>query len=77
MPTLTIGTRTYTVSRERVIRAAERLRKLGEARRAHSIDKAKTQLARTASAAGGAAKSAANAAKQAAAVLLSQGVTEI
>jgi len=74
MPTLTIGKRTYTVSRERVIRAAERLHKLSEARRASGIEKAKTQLAR---AAAGSGDSADNAAKQAAAVLLSQGVTEI
>jgi hypothetical protein len=76
MPTLTIGTRTYTVSRERVVRAAERLRKLGEVRRAQSIDKAKTQLARAA-AAGSSENSSGNAAKQAAAMLLSQGITEI
>jgi CO/xanthine dehydrogenase Mo-binding subunit len=74
MPTLTIGTRTYTVSHERVIRAAERLRKLSEARRAHSVDKAKTQLARAAASSD---SSSGNAAKQAAAVLLSQGVSEI
>jgi hypothetical protein len=74
MPTLTIGTRTYTVSQERVIRAAERLHKFDEARRVHSIDRAKTQLSR---AAGASENSSADAAKQAAAILLSQGITEI
>jgi hypothetical protein len=75
MPTLTIGTRTYNASNARVVRAAERMFKISPERRAHRLAQAKSALAR----AGGAKGSTEDlpATKAAAAIILSQGVTEI
>jgi len=75
MPTLTIGTRTYTCSTARVVRQADRMFKLSPDRRAHRLARAKSALAR----AGGAKGSTQDqpATKAVAAIILSQGVTEI
>jgi hypothetical protein len=75
MPTLTIGKRTYEVSEPRVTRQANRMFKMSPERRNHRVDMAKTQLARLAQESQ--APSIAAAEKQAAAILLSQGVAEI
>ena len=75
MPTLTIGMRTYKASTARVVREADRMFKFSPDRRAHRLAQAKSALAR----AGGAKGSTDDqpAAKAAAAIILSQGVTEI
>jgi hypothetical protein len=75
MPTLTIGTRTYTASNARVVREADRMFKLSPERRVHRLTRAKSALAR----AGGAKGSTEDmpATKAAVAIILSQGVTEI
>ena len=75
MPTLILGTRTYEVSEHRVRRQSERMFKMSAERRNHRLDRAKTQLARSAREAD--SEGAAAAAKEAAAILLSQGVKEI
>jgi hypothetical protein len=75
MPTLTIGTRTYSASNARVVREADRMFKLSPERRVHRLAHAKSALAR----AGGAKGSTKDmpATKAAVAIILSQGVTEI
>jgi hypothetical protein len=75
MPILTLGTRSYDVSEDRVRRQAERMFKMNAERRNHRLDRAKTQLARSARETD--SEGAAAAAKEAAAVLLSQGIGEI
>jgi hypothetical protein len=75
MPTLTIGTRTYTVSNARVVREAERMFKLTPERRVHRVAGAKSSLARAAGAEGNTEELPAT--KAAAAIILSQGVSEI
>jgi hypothetical protein len=75
MPTLTVGKRSYEVSDPRVTRQAERMFKMSPERRQHRIDGAKTQLVRSAK--GSQSEGLLGAEKQAAAILLSQGVTEI
>jgi hypothetical protein len=75
MPTLTLGTRAYQVSEHRVRRQSERMFKMSAERRNHRLDRAKTQLARSARDAD--SDGAAAAAKEAAAILLSQGIKEI
>ncbi len=71
MPTLTIGTRTYTVSNARVVREADRMFKLSPERRVHRLAHAKSALARAAD------TEDQSATKAAVAIILSQGVTEI
>jgi hypothetical protein len=75
MPTLTIGTRTYSASNARVVREADRMFKLSPERRVHRLANAKSALAR----AGGVKGSTEDlpATKAAVAIILSQGVTEI
>ena len=75
MSTLIVGTRTYEVSEHRVRRQAERMFKMTPDRRSHRLDGAKTRLARAARDEDSAGTTAA--AKQAAAILLSQGIREI
>ncbi len=75
MPTLTVGTRSYTVSEPRVTRQAVRMFKMSPERRDHRVDAAKTQLARSAQ--GSQSEGVVAAEKQAAAILLSQGVKDI
>jgi hypothetical protein len=75
MPVLSIGTRTYEVSRSHVARLADRWFKMSPERRDHRVEAAKTQLAKTAR--DKETPHAAKAANHAAAVLLSQGISEI
>ena len=75
MPTLSVGTRSYEMSEHRVRRQSERMFKMSAEQRNHRLDRAKTQLARSARDAD--SDGAAAAAKQAAAILLSQGINEI
>ena len=75
MPTLTVGKRSYEVSDPRVTRQAERMFKMSPERRQHRVEGAKTQLARAAK--GSKSDGVVAAEKQAAPILLSQGVTEI
>ena len=75
MPTLTVGKRSYEVSEHRVTRQSERMFKMSAERRNQRLDRAKTQLVRSARDAE--SDGAAAAAKEAAAIILSQGVKEI
>ena len=75
MLTLTVGTRSYQVSDPRVTRQAVRMFKMSPERRDHRVEAAKTQLARSARRSQSEGVVAAE--KQAAAILLSQGVKEI
>jgi hypothetical protein len=77
MSTLKIGTRTFEASNARVVREAERMFKLSPARRAHRLEKAKTDLARATDAKGGRSMEVLPATKRAVAIILSQGVNEI
>jgi hypothetical protein len=77
MPMLKIGTRSFAVDDAAVAREADRMFKLSVERRSHRFERAKTQLAR----AGGTKEiergEPGGAVKQAVAIILSQGVTEI
>jgi hypothetical protein len=74
MPTLTIGTRAFEVSETMVRREAVRMfRRMSPPRRAARIETAKTRLRRAVEAKG----ESSPAARRAAAVIVSQGVTEI
>jgi hypothetical protein len=75
MPTLTLGTRSYEVSVPRVTRQAVRMFKMSPERRKQRVEGAKAQLVR--SARGSQSAGALAAAKDAAAILLSQGIKEI
>jgi hypothetical protein len=75
MPTLTIGTRSYTVSDPRVTRQAVRMFKMSPEQRNHRVAAAKTQLVRSAQGSQSAGLLAAE--KEAASILLSQGISEI
>jgi hypothetical protein len=75
MPTLTLGKRSYDASENRVMRQAVRMFKMSPERRQHRVDRAKTLLARSARETEVAG--ATSAGKQAAAILLSQGVEKI
>lgn len=77
MPSLKIGTRTFDASNARVVRQADRMFKLSPERRAHRLEKAKTELARAADAKGGKDMEGRAAVKRAVAIILSQGVNEI
>ncbi len=76
MPELKIGTRTLTASNARVVRQAERMWKLSPERRAHRLEKAKTDLANAGSKKGGDI-AALPTTKRAVAIILSQGISEI
>lgn len=75
MATLTVGTRSYEVREHRVRRQSERMFTMSAERRTHRLNRAKIQLAR--SAGDGHSPGATAAAKNAAAILLSQGIKEI
>jgi hypothetical protein len=75
--TLRIGTRAFAVSAARVAREADRMLKLPAAQRAHRLDGAKTRLARAGGAEGIEGREEDGAVQRAAAIILSQGVTEI
>jgi len=75
MSVLTVGTRSYQVNEHRVRRQAERMFKMTAEQRAHRLDSAKNRLARSARDKDSAGATAA--AKEAAAILLSQGIKEI
>ena len=75
MATLTVGKRSYEVSEHRVTRQSERMFKMSADQKDQRLDRAKTQLARSARDAD--SDGAAAAAKEAAAILLSQGIKEI
>jgi hypothetical protein len=91
MPTLKTANGTIEVGNGRIVRQAERMGKLSEPRRAHRLEKAKALLAKTMEAGAGAkpgkggkgkkteaaAKGFSPAAKQAAAILLGQGIAEL
>ena len=76
MPTLKIGTRTFEASNGRVVRQAERMFKLSSERRAHRLEKAKTDLASAGSKKGD-DMAGRPATKRAVAIILSQGISEI
>ncbi len=76
MPTLKIGTRNFEASNARVVRQAERMWKLSPERRAHRLEKAKTDLANAGDRKGGDI-AAAPATRRAVAIILSQGISEI
>lgn len=67
MPTLKIGTQIFEASNGRVVREADRMFKLSPERRAHRLEKAKTELARAADAKGSKNMEALPATKRAAA----------
>jgi hypothetical protein len=75
--TLRIGTRAFAVSAARVAHEADRMFKLPAAQRAHRLDGAKTRLARAGGAEGIEGREEGGAVQRAAAIILSQGVTEI
>ncbi len=75
MPALTVGTRSYAASASRIARQAVRMFKMSPERRKHRIEAAKTQLVRSAQGSQSAGTLAAE--KEAAAILLSQGIQEI
>jgi hypothetical protein len=77
MITLKIGTRTFEVSRSHVAREAERMFKLSPVRRAHPLARAKTQLARAGGPKGIEGLERGGVARNAVAIILSQGITEI
>jgi hypothetical protein len=77
MLTLKIGTRSFKVSPSHVTREAERMFKLSSARRADRLERAKSQLARTGGAKGIEGLERGGAARNAVAIILSQGITEI
>jgi hypothetical protein len=75
MPTLRIGTRCFHADERRVAREAERMFRMSAAQRRHRVETAKTRLARAFDAGRDAADDAV--AGHVAAVLLSQGISEI
>jgi hypothetical protein len=77
MPMLKIGTRSFEVSASHVALEAERMFKLSPVRRAHRLERAKSQLARAGGAKGIEGVERGGAARNAAAIILSQGINEI
>jgi hypothetical protein len=77
MPTLKIGTRTYSASNGLVTREAQRMFKLAPPHRAHRLETAKTRLAHAAAAKSGKNDAPPPSAIRAAAIILSQNITEI
>ena len=72
MPTLTIGTRRFRADAWRVARAAEKMFSLTEEQRRYRIERAKTELVRSVD-----AGREGEAVADAAAALISQGITEL
>jgi hypothetical protein len=77
MPELKIGTRSFDVSESHVVREAERMFKLSAERRAHRLERAKSDLARAGGDKGIESRQQGGAVKKAAAIILSQGIKEI
>jgi hypothetical protein len=77
MLTLRIGTRSFEVSKTHVALEADRMFKLSPERRAHRLERAKSQLARAGGTKGIESAKPQGAVKQAAAIILSAGVSEI
>jgi hypothetical protein len=77
MRTLKIGTRTFDVHNAKVVREADRMFKLSPERRAHRLEKAKTQLARAGDAKRGKNVETLPGTNRAVAIILSQGINEI
>jgi hypothetical protein len=75
--TLTIGTRLFEIGNNHVAREADRMQKLSPERRAHRLERAKYQLARAGGTKAIESAEPGGAVKQAAAIILSAGVTEI
>jgi hypothetical protein len=75
--TLKIGTRSFAISNTQVAREADRMNKLSQQRRAHRFERAKTQLARAGGTKAIESAEPGGAVRQAAAIILSTGVTEI
>ena len=75
MPRLIVGTRSYDVDEDQVIRYAVRLFRMTPERRAHCVSGAKSELVRTARDVDSPGTIAAS--KEAAALLLSQGIARI
>jgi hypothetical protein len=75
--TLKIGTRLFEIGNNQVAREADRMHKLSPERRAHRLGRAKTQLARAGGTKAIESAEPGGAVKQAAAIILSAGVTEI
>jgi hypothetical protein len=76
MLTLKIGTRSFEVSRS-PLREAERMFKLSPVRRAHRLERAKTQLARAGGQKGIGGLERGGAARNAVAIILSQGYGDL
>jgi hypothetical protein len=72
MPTLTIGTRRFETDEARVHRSAEQMFRLTPAQREYRIERAKTRLVREAD-----AGREGSVVADAAATLISEGITEI
>jgi hypothetical protein len=77
MLTLKIVTRSFEVDDDQVAREADRMFKLSQQRRAHRLERAKTQLARAGGTKAIESAEPKGAVRQAAAIILSAGVTEI
>jgi hypothetical protein len=77
MLTLNIGTRSFSISETQVAKEADRMFKLSAGRRAHRLERAKSQLARAGGTKAIESPEPRGAVKQAAAIILSAGVTEI
>jgi hypothetical protein len=77
MPALKIGTRSFEVGQSHVAGEAERMFKLSPARRAHRLERAKSDLARAGGEKGIESFKHGGAVKKATAIILSQGIKEI
>jgi hypothetical protein len=77
MPTLRIGTRSFEVNDSHVAREAERMFKLSSGRRAHRLERAKSDLARAGGTKGIEDAEHGGAVTKATAIILSQGIREI
>jgi hypothetical protein len=77
MPALTIGTRSFAVSESHVACEAERMFKLTSDRRAHRLERAKSELARAGGELGIENVERGGAVAKAVAIILSQGINEI
>jgi hypothetical protein len=77
MLTLKIGTRSFRISETQVAKEADRMFKLSAGRRAHRFERAKSQLARAGGTRDIESTEPRGPVKQAAAIILSRGITEI
>ena len=77
MPELKIGTRSFEASQSHVVREAERMFKLSSDRRAHRLERAKSDLARAGGEKGIESRQEGGGVTKAVAIILSQGITEI